>query len=272
GRGPSVFIFGRLADGVSVEQAQAELTAIGLRTAAEHPETHETLRPEIMPLLQSISGLRPTFPIIFTMQSLALLLLAVARGNVGTLMLARAAARSGELAVRTALGASRSRIVVQLFVESLVLAGVAAAVGLGVANLLLHKLDPLWAGMPVWFDLGLTPRTVALGGALAVFSAVIAGVLPALRVTGRNLQRSLQRAAAGDSGMRFGIVASLLIVAEVALAVGFLSVVWTVAPGALRDPDSQVPIAGAEFLAAQLLLPYQLPIASAATHERNLQA
>src|SRR5690606_32690413 len=50
------------------------------------------------------------------------------------------------------------------------------------------------------------------------------------------------------------------------------SVVWTVAPGALRDPDSQVPIAGAEFLAAQLLLPDQLPIASAATHERNLQA
>src|SRR5690606_31574372 len=91
-------------------------------------------------------------------------------------------------------------------------------------------------------------------------------------VTGRNLQRSLQRAAAGDSGMRFGIVSTLLIVAEVALAVGFLSVVWTVAPGALRDPDSQVPIAGEEFLAAQLLLPGQLPtIASAATHERDLQ-
>ena len=272
GRGPSVFVFGRLADAVSVDQANAELAAIGLRAAAEHPETHETLRPEVLPLLQSISGLRPRFSVIFTMQSLALLLLAVACGNVGTLMLARAAARSGELAVRTALGASRSRIVMQLFVESLVLAGIAAAVGLGVADLLQRRLDPLWAGMPVWFDLGLTPKTVALGGALAVFSAVIAGVLPALKVTGRNLQQSLQRAAAGDPGMRFGILATVLIVAEVALAVGFLSVVWTVAPAALRDPDSQIPIAGKEFLAAQLVHPDQPPtIASAATHERDNQ-
>jgi putative ABC transport system permease protein len=185
GRAPRVWVFGRLRDGVSREQAQAELTTIGRRLAADHPDTHANLQPKVSRISNMVAGLHPpagwrTFPIYLV----GLLMLAVTCGNVGTLMLARTAARSSEIAIRSALGAGRGRIVMQLFVESLVLAGLAAAAGLALADAVASRLLVTVAqNMPFWFDLRVTPFTVAVTGGFAIFSAVIAGLLPALKAT-----------------------------------------------------------------------------------------
>jgi predicted permease len=224
GEGPSLWIYGRLAAGVSEAQVQAQMTVVQRGLAEAFPEAYGKLRPETVALPNLLIG-NPTSAqlrwLMAPFRLVALLMLAVVCGNVGTLVLARTATRTGEVAVRTALGASRARIVSQLFVESLVLALLATGVGLVLAELVLARVSRLdgFADLPFWTDFGLRRGTVARALGLAVFSSVIAGVLPALKATGRGIQGTLQRAAAGRSGIRFGSVTTGLIVAEVALGV-----------------------------------------------------
>ena len=136
GMGPDIVIFGRLAEGTSIEEARAELTNVGARLAREFPQTNERLVPQVMPYTSMLAGLDPGDRVeIYFVQLIALVLLAIVCGNVGTLILARTSTRSGEIAIRTALGASRMRIVSQLFVEALVLAGVSAGIGLYLGDL-----------------------------------------------------------------------------------------------------------------------------------------
>lgn len=261
GAGPGLLVFGRLSEGVSRTRAQAEARTVASRVAAEHPETHGGLRADVLPLPWVISGLQPTLPAVGRILLVTVLLLLVTCGNIGTLTVAKTASRSSEIAIRSALGAGRGRIIGQLFVEALVLAMVAAAVGLGLAEIARRAvLAPLEQGMPYWFDLGLRPRTFALAAGFAILSAVVTGVIPAIRGTGRNVQRTLQRTAAGVSGMRFGAVATVLIVAEVGLAVGCLSVVATTAHSALRDTSRDFGIAPAEYLSVQLRIAWDRPV------------
>ena len=221
-------IFGRLADGVSERQVLAQMESIHQRLVERFPDVLANRRPQVVSYLALVNGNPSTGDTIrlgAPIQLLALLLLAVACGNVGTLILARTATRTGELAVRTALGASRARIVGQLFVECLVLALVATGVGLACAAYVTERFGATMAKLddiPFWFDFGLSHRTVMQALGLAVFCAVLAGVGPALKVTSGGIQGSLQRAAASSSGVRFGGLTSALIVAEVALGVACL--------------------------------------------------
>ena len=124
GSGPRGWIVGRLANGVSLEEAQNEIRLLWPAHGRPFPETHARLQPQVLPYAHALTGIdAPEARIgVAIGQILALLLLVLACGNVGILMLARAAARAGELALRTALGANRLRIVSQLFIESLLLA------------------------------------------------------------------------------------------------------------------------------------------------------
>jgi putative ABC transport system permease protein len=255
GQGPSVLVFGRLADGVSVRGADAELGAIGRRVAAEHPSTHRMLRAAVVPFGGESILRSPSF---WSQQYLALLLLTVACGNVGILVLARTATRSGEIAVRAAVGASRARIVTQLFIEALLLGLLGAGVGLGLIEVAARRVKVLLdlRDAPFWYRFDVTWQTALAALALAGFSAAIAGVVPALNATGRNLRRSLQRVSAGASGIRFGGLSSLLIVAEVALGTAFLAVGFRVLPGALRNPGEGLGIVPGEYLTATVSLPW----------------
>jgi hypothetical protein len=184
----------------------------------------------------------------------------VACANVGMLIFARTVARAGELSIRTALGASRGRVVMQLFAEGLVLAVLAAGLGLLVGDVLASQFHRAVAPLgieqelPYWSDLGIKRETVVRAMVLAVLSAVLAGVLPALRVTGRAIQQNMQRAAAGRTGVRFGGLSSALVVADVAFAVaacGLAIVFLTAIPERPADP----PVASGEFLSAEVALP-----------------
>lgn len=225
--GPPVSVFGRLRTGTSLEAAQAELSVISSRLAASNPETHRNLSARITPYARPLTTGGQALMIrniLYAVNGIFLLLLAVICTNVATLVFARTATRSREIAVRNALGASRSRIVTQLFIEALVLAGGAAVLGLVLARVALGSGLSMLAGseaVPFWISASLSPRTVLYAAALTMFGAAIVGVLPALRVTKANLQDALRTHAAG-ARLRFGGFWTTVIVVQVAITVAFL--------------------------------------------------
>jgi putative ABC transport system permease protein len=257
--GPTVHAFGRLAPGVPIGAAQAELTAIGNRLAADFPDTHRHLRPRVIQygphLMADFSGWE--IPMMRAIITLLLVLIAV---NVSVLVYARTATRAGEIAVRSALGASRRRIVTQFLVEGLALAGISALAGLAAAHFVLRRLET-WidaalapmGGLPFWLDFHLSARAFLFAVVLAVLAAAIVGVLPALRATGSRLQPAL-RTLGGATGMRLGRTWSLLIVAQVAFTVAILPAAthWSVlfARFGLRSPGFPVE----EYLTTELVL------------------
>jgi putative ABC transport system permease protein len=257
GEGPAVRVFGRLAPGATLAGAQAELTTLGRRAAAAFPETHEHLRPRVMPFARSIfdfSGSEALF-LRSTNVFLAMFLVLVC-GNVALLTFARAATREGEIVVRSALGASRGRIVTQLFAEALVLGGVAAAVGLGAAGMGLRWLMGAVEGevgrrLPFWVRPDLSPETVLYALTLTILGAVVAGVVPGLKVT-RGLQARLRQASAGAGGLRFGGVWTAVIVAQVAVTVAFPMTSWLVRRDAVQIREIRADFPAAEFLSARL--------------------
>ena len=225
--GPHVSVFGKLAPGASRAAAQSELSLIASRIAATNPETHKNLSPRITPYAKPLAvGGEAMFirNILYIVNGIFLLLLAIICTNVATLVFARTATRSWEIAVRNALGASRSRIIAQLFVEALVLAALGAFLGLLIARVALgFGLGMLVGseGVPFWIDDSISFRTILYAGLLTVFGATIVGVLPALRVTKANLQDSLRSHAAGAK-LKFGGFWTTVIVVQVAITVAFL--------------------------------------------------
>lgn len=226
--GPSVSIFGRLAPGASIDDAQAELNVLGARLAASHPETHENLRPTVTRYAEPLLGGGPAVMIrnmLYVVNGIFLLLLAVICANVATLVFARTATRGWEITVRNALGASRGRIITQLFIEALVLAGVAAMIGLVLAKSSLSWGVSLLAGsegLPFWIDDSLSWKTVLYAALLTLCGAAIIGILPALRVTRINVQDALRSESAARSGLRFGGFWTAAIIVQVAITVAFL--------------------------------------------------
>ena len=254
--GPAIFIFGRLAPGVSMQEAQAELDAIGRRTAAAFPETHAQLRPMVMPYTHSLTDIQGTTTwMVVQMQLMMSLLLVVVALNVAVLVYARTAVRQGEIAVRTALGASRGRVVAQLFAEALVLSLGAAVLGLALAQVGVglgnRIMEQEMTGVPFWTDYSLRPATVLFTVAIAVLAAVIVGVLPALQATGQRLQSDL-RQLGGGTGMRLGKTWTLLIVAQVAVAVAALPAAVNLGWSEIRSATSRPTFPAEEFLIAWL--------------------
>jgi putative ABC transport system permease protein len=255
--GPGITVFGRLAPGVTYEQAQAELTTVGRRAAVELPATHEHLMPRVTPFTTVFGEMMGSDTLIFVSINLfAIMLIVLICSNVALLLFARAATRESELVVRSALGASRSRIVMQLFAEALVLGLVASVIGLVTAQFALQTLGVTFleanlGRLPFWYDLSLSPTTILYAVGLTVLGAGIAGVLPALKVT-RGHGSGLKQATAGGGGLRFGGVWTAVIVTQVGFTVAFPAIAF-VEQGELRRIRSfDVGFAAAEFLGVRV--------------------
>jgi predicted permease len=263
GREPQVEVFGRLGPGVTLDRAQHELTTIGMRQAAAFPETHEHLRPRISSYADRWTGNDDgnAAPVGLAYLLFTTLLL-VPCANVAILVYARTATRQGELAVRNALGASRRRIVAQLFMESLVLATAAAAVALVLARLAVEQMHGLMADMdgipPFWIDVALSSSTVLYVVGLTVLAAVVAGVLPAVQATGRRVASGLRQLGA-DTRMQLGRTWTVLIVAQVAASVAILPAAVSVAWASVRSVIAQPGFAAEEFLTARLVMDWETP-------------
>ena len=232
-QGPALFVFGRLAPKVGLEAAQAELTAIGQRAETADPEGYGRLRLTVLPFTREHVEIdRPQ--IVWALRLVQLLLaalLVVVAVNLAILVYARTVTRLGEIAVRSALGASRRRILAQLFMEALALSSFGAATGLLLSQFLLGWLQSMVVAVenvPFWITFELTLGTIGYAFALAVLAALIVGVLPGLKTTGRQLLTPL-RALGGSTGMHLGATWTALIVAQVAIAVAVLpAAVFTV--------------------------------------------
>jgi predicted permease len=230
--GPEISVFGLLAPGATLETAQAELSAVGQRVASERPTTHAQLQAHVAPyaMLNAGPSQDDTIGIRASIYLFAVMLLVLVCSNVALLLFARAATRESEFTMRTALGASRRRIVAQLFAEALVLGGVAGVAGLLAAHVVLQTwgvtfLEVNLGRLPFWYDLSLSPATVLFALGLTILGSAIAGVMPALKVT-RGMGSRLKQATAGAGGLQFGGIWTVVIVAQVAVTVAFPAVVY----------------------------------------------
>jgi putative ABC transport system permease protein len=218
--GDPIAIVGRLKAGVTLEQANAELRVLGERAAAASPATHAHLRPLVGRLAQGTETL-PDVAGLALMYLPSLLVLFLACATVGTLFYARTAIREGEMAMRSALGASRARIISQLFVEALVLASIAAAVGLIAADRTLRwgieAVAESNGGVPFWMTPRIDITTMVYAFGLAIVGAAMVSLLPALRVTRARLQSHLTNLGVGGSTLRFGRVWTTAMIVQVAL-------------------------------------------------------
>jgi putative ABC transport system permease protein len=256
--GPVVTIFGRLAPGVSMKQAQAELEAVGQRAAADFPDTHEHLRPLVSPYARLMWDGASTEPAMLAVYIFPILLLVLICSNVALLLFARAATRESELVVRSALGATRTRIGVQLFLEALVLGAVAIALGLAAAQFGLSRwglgfLEANMGRIPFWLDASLSPTTVLYAIGLTLAGAAVAGVLPALKVT-RGLGSRLRQGSAGSGGLQFGGVWTVVIVAQVAATVAFPAVVYLEQQELVRMQSYESGFAAEQYAAVRIEL------------------
>jgi putative ABC transport system permease protein len=252
--GGTIGVIGRLAPGVSQEQANAELRVFGERTAAAVPATHEHLRPRVRRLGEASDDLNAP---AFAMRNLpVLLVLIIACVSVGTLVYARTATREGEIAVRSALGASRARIIGQLFVEALVLASVAAVVGLIAADravmFAIQNFNRASGGVPFWVTPGLKLSTILYAGGLAAASAVMLSVLPALKATRADLQSHLASRGAGGATLRFGHFWTGAMIVQVTLTAIGIPVALEGVTEARRNANIRAAFPGREYLAARI--------------------
>ena len=210
-------VVARLQKGVSIEQAQAELDAVSKRLAEQYPRTNATIVARAQPLRDHLAAnLRPALRLLFVAVGLLLL---IAAANVANLLLARVAARNRELAVRSAIGAGRARLVRQLLAESLLLATLGTACGLVVAWWTVNaivRLSP--ANIPSLANASIDGRVMVFAVALSALVAILVGIMPAWHCSGGRLLEVLRGASVTSGGTARHALRSGIVIAEVALA------------------------------------------------------
>ena len=220
--GNIITMIGRLKPGVTMAQARQDAAAVAPSMCwnNKRPETCGSYRDAVVPvpLKDYVSGrLRRSLVVLWCAVGMILLIACV---NLSNLLLARATARQKEFAMRTALGASRGRVVGQLLTESLVLSCAGAVLGLGLANLLVFWLAHQGSiALPLLSTLHLDGAALGWTVLIAISAGVLFGLVPGLRMAGGNLQESLKDSGPGaGQSRRHERVRSFLVVTEVALA------------------------------------------------------
>lgn len=209
---------GRLRPGVDVAQARRDLDLLSVRLRSEFPQDNDRWDAEAIPLRDDLVG-DMRRPLMIFLGGVGFVLLIVC-ANVANLILTRGAGRRREIAVRTAIGAGRGRLVRQLLTESLVLAGVGGMVGIGVAAIgvkLFAQANP--DGLPWYVTFRLDASTLLITLLLAALTGVLFGLVPAFKGSGANLTTGLREGTGGSGeGRERSRLRGTLVVVEVALS------------------------------------------------------
>ena len=210
-------VYGRLRTGATVAQASQRMQAINAALMAAHSIQDRNGTINVAPLAPLLVGAGLQRSIYVAFGAVALVLL-IACANTVNLLLAKAASRGRELAVRAALGASRGRLIAQLLTESMVVCLLGGVAGVALAGLLLRAARPLLAeSLPFTADVTLDLRVLAFAAVVALGVALLAGTFPALRATYSDVAESLNRSVRGSSGAHARLRRAIVI-GEVALS------------------------------------------------------
>ena len=243
----------RLKDGVSLEQAQSEMNNIAARIEEQNPVTNEGLGVSVMSLHQNLSGdYREALLILLGVVGCVLLVACV---NVANLMLARGTARQKEFALRSALGASRWRIVRQLLSESLLLAIVGGALGFVLSIWALRLLlSAIPFDLPFWMNFNVDLRVLGFTIGITLLTGLIFGAAPALQTSRVDLNDTLKEGGRGSAGVR-SRARSLLVVTEIALSLVLLVGAGLMIQSFLRLRRVNIGLDPKNVLAAAVILP-----------------
>ncbi len=221
GGGITLEVYGRLKPGVTRAQASAEFEGISARLAEAYPDTNSGIVPVVKPYAFEYID-KGTRAIIWTMMLAVVFVLLIACANVANLLMARTAGRTQEIAVRAAIGAGRRRLVVQMLSESIVLNLIGALVGLALAYWAMKSTDAFMAASnnppPYWVQFVLDSRSAVFAVLAALAASLLAGIVPALRASGVNINGVLRENARGSTSRRLKWVSQALVVGEIALS------------------------------------------------------
>lgn len=218
-------LFGRLAPGAGLRQAQTELSGIARGLEQQYPDTNKAIDVEIMTFNDRFNG-GPIRVVFLALMGAVGFVLLIACANVANLLLSRSAGRSREIAVRIALGASRGRVIRQLLVESTLLAFLGGVLGLLLSLVGVRLFDMAVAdvGKPYWIKFTMDATVFAFLVGVCFATGIIFGIVPALQVSKTNLNEILKEGGRGNAGgRRARWLASTMVVAELALTIVLLA-------------------------------------------------
>ena len=222
--GRSLVAIGRMKQGVTRDQAQAEMEGVFTQVRNEQPDFNGGWTVNVVPLREQLVGdVRLAVLVLFGAVGAVLL---IACGNIGSLMLTRASGRRRELAIRSAVGAGTGRLLTQLICESLMLSVAGGVLGIVLATWLLNGLTT-WVGsrlpIPLLSQVSIDPSVLLFAGAVTVLTTLVCGLAPALGATGGSLVSALRDGAPSVSASPRGrLVRQVFVMAEIALAVTVL--------------------------------------------------
>lgn len=261
-----VDVVARLKPGVSLEQAQANMNAVAQSQAQRYPKTNFGVGVKVVSLQEyTVGNVRPMLVVLFGAVAFVLL---IACANVANLLLARAAARHREMAIRGALGASRSRVVRLLLTESVLLAIVGGAIGLLVAVWsldLLVSLKP--ANLPRLAEINVNRTVFLFTAAVSVLTGVLFGLAPAWQVSKSDLNEGLKESGRGGTDApRRHRMRALLVISEVAL-----SIVLLIGAGLMIRSFARLLAVDPGFKPDHVLTAFvSLPVAKYSKHEEQV--
>jgi putative ABC transport system permease protein len=217
-------VFGRLADGVSLEQAREEMRGVARRLADAYPDTNKGYGAYVVTFNERFNG-GPIRALFLSLMGAVALVLIIACANVANLLLARSSARAREMALRVSMGATRWRIVRQLLVESILLGCIAGAFGLAVSWVGVRMFEDAVrdVGKPYWIVFTMDATVFAFLAGVCLLTGVLFGLAPALQVSRGNTVELLKEGGrSGGQGYRASRFSSAMVVAEVALTIVLL--------------------------------------------------
>ena len=224
-RARSIGVFGRLATGVTWTQADAEMLGISRQLQSTYPETNKSVESRLMTFNERFNG-GPIRLVFLSLLGAVGFVLLIACANVANLLLARSAYRTREMAVRTALGARRGRIIRQLLIESVMLASLGGVLGLGLTAIGVRLFDAAVSdvGKPYWIVFDLDWSVFGYFAAICLATGIVFGLAPALQVSKTNLNDLMKEGGRGQSGgARARWLTSGLVVFELALTLALLT-------------------------------------------------